>query len=176
MDPISAIAGITSIIGIGMSIFGSSAASAAARQEAAAEQQIVAQEEKINKQKQQQMELQVSRQQMQTIRNSQLARSMSLTTAVGQGAQFGTAVPGARGQTQGQAGTETLATSQNLQIGQNIFGLDSQINQYRQQVASLQGNIATDQGLASLGGDITKIGNSNQYASLLGMIPGLKTS
>ena len=176
MDPISMAMGAVSIVGMGMSLFGTSKATAAAQQESQAAQQIANLDIKVNQQRQQQMVLQANRQQLQNVRNVQLARSMALSSATSQGAQFGTGLQGGYGQIAGQGNTQELATNQNLEIGQNIFSLDNQIDQQRILEAQAQGNMATAQGMQALGGDIMKVGGSSQFSSLLGMIPGMSGS
>lgn len=176
MDPISMAMGAVSLVGMGMSLFGTSKATAAAQQESAAVQKIDQLDIQVNQQRQQQMVLQANRQQLQNVRNVQLARSMALTSATSQGAQFGSGLQGGYGQIAGQGNTQKLATNQNLEIGQNIFSLDNQIDQQRMLEAQAQGNMATAQGMQALGGDIMKVGGSNQFSSLLGMIPGMSGS
>jgi hypothetical protein len=176
MDPISMAMGAVSLVGMGMSLFGTSKATAAAQQESAAVQQINQLDIQVNAQRQQQMVLQANRQQLQNVRNVQMARSMALTSATSQGAQFGSGLSGGYGQIAGQGNTQKLATNQNLEIGKNIFGLDNQIDQQRILEAQAQGNMATAQGMQSLGGDLMKVGGSQQFGSLLGMIPGMSGS
>lgn len=166
MDPVSMMMGATSLIGLGMSIFGSTDAAANSSAIAQDSSAIGGLDIKVNQQKQQQMVLQANRSQLQNIRNTQLARSQALTGATSQGAQFGTGLQGGLAQIEGQSTTNAVNTSQNLAIGQNIFGLDNQIDRYRMDIASRQGNQATDQGIASLGGSLMK--GAGPLSSLFG--------
>lgn len=171
MDPITLMMGATSAIGLGMKLFGSSGASSAAREVADASQQIAGLETQENAQRKQQMILTSQRQQIQNVRNSQMARSMALTSATAQGAQFGSGLGGGIGGISGQTSTNYLANSQNLQIGENIFGLDDKINAQKQRIAQAQGNMASSQGLSSMGGDI--MGFAGSFSRIAGMGGGL---
>lgn len=155
MDPISAGLGI---LGLGLSIFGGAKSSSDSKQLYQIQSQETGLEQDVNSQRQQAMVLSAQRQQLQNIRNTQLARSMALNSATGQGAQFGSGLQGGYGQISGQSGVNGLGVSQNLEIGQNIFGLDSQISGLKQQASGVQSNIATDQAISSLGGSISKAG------------------
>lgn len=173
LNPIADISAIVSLTGLGMSLFGSDKAVGVAKQEAGVSSEIAGLEGQVNAQRQQQMVLQSNRQQLQTIRQSQIARSMALTSATNQGAQFGTGLQGGLGQIQGDTDTNLLNNNQNLQIGQNIFGIDSQISQKRMQLAALGGNMASAQGYSALGGGIMKgagaIGQlSGQFTGMFG--------
>jgi hypothetical protein len=48
--------------------------------------------------------------------------------------------------------------SQNLQIGENIFGINNDISNKKIQLSSIQGSMATDQAWSSLGGALVKAG------------------
>ena len=169
MNPVSLMMGATSLIGIGVSLFGTSKASAAAKDESQAGQEIGQLDIQSNEQRRRQMELMANRQQLQLARNTQLARSMALTTASSQtGGTGGSELGGGYGQISGEANTASRATSQNLGIGENIFNIDNQIDQQRIRIAKDQGDLATAQGMQSLGGDITKIGSSSAFSGLLG--------
>ncbi len=168
MDPVSLMMGATSMVGIGMSLFGTSSAMKASKDESQAGMEIGRLDMAANEQRRTQMELMSSRQQLQLVRNSQLARSMALTSATASGAQQGSGLQGGLGQISGQTNTESKATSQNLGIGENIFTLDNQIDEQRIRIAKDQGDLATAQGWQSLGGAVSKIGSTPAFAGLLG--------
>lgn len=152
MDPVSlALAGI----GMATSIFGGMESSRHAKQAAEISSKIAGVQQQQNAQRQQQMELQAGRAQLQNIRNTQRARSMGLTTAVNQGANFGSGLAGGQAQATSQGNYNALGISQNLEIGRNLFGLDNQISGYRQQLSDIQGAQATDQGIMSIGSAIS---------------------
>lgn len=154
----SQIGGLFGLAGIGTSLAGTGMQVAASKAIASDSANIAGLDEQVNAQRQQQMVLTSNRMQLQNIRNSQMARSMAQSSAVNQGAQFGSGLAGGYGQISGQAGTNQLANSQNLQIGQTIFGLDNQIDQQKINIASEQGSMATGQGISALGGAIGGIG------------------
>lgn len=156
MDPISIMMGATSVIGMGMQLFGTNKAAGAASQISGESQAIGKLDMQVNAQRQQQMVLQSQRSQMQNIRNAQSARANAVSGAVSQGAQQGSGLQGGLGQISGEEGTNALANSQNLEIGQNIFGFNNQISQHRINIAALQGQQASGQGLASMGADVVK--------------------
>lgn len=153
MDPLTLGIGA---VGLGMSIFGGVSASQHAEEAARVSGQIAGLEKDVNEQRRTAMELSSRRQQMEVFRNNQRQRAMASNAAVNQGAQFGSGLQGGLAQVQDQSMFNSLGISQNLEIGRNIFGLNDQISGYKAQLSSIQGSMATDQGLASLGGSITK--------------------
>lgn len=174
MDPITMAAGISSLIGTGISLFGSGKANSAGQMEAETMQkeaqvsgQITGLDKQINAQRQQQMVLVNQRQQMQNIRNTQLARSMAINSAVNQGAQFGTGVAGGVGQIAAQGAQNTRDLSQNFQIGQNVFGLNNQIDDLKVKMSELGGQAAMYQGQAAQG---QALANSGAAIGRLGSI------
>lgn len=186
MNPMADISAAMSLVGLGMSFFGNkkksdatAAMAGVAQNQANASMEIANLDKQVNAQRQQQMVLTANRQQLQVIRNSQLARSMALTSASGQGAQFGSGLAGGYGQISGDTNTNLLGIHQNLAIGQNIFGLDNKIDdqkillaQYGADMAKLQGKAAAGAGLASLGGDVGKA--AGPLGSLFGSVGGNK--
>lgn len=169
MDPITI--GLMAV-GTGLQIYGGMKQSGIAKQQAAIGQQQAsisadeaAQEQGINYQKQQQMQLQASRMQLENFRNVQRARAQGLNTAVSQGAQFGSGLQGGQAQATDQGYTNALGINQNLEIGNNIFGYNNAISQDRiksaglqSQSAALGGDAATASGISSLGGALVKTG------------------
>src|SRR5258705_13379798 len=96
---------------------------------------IITSEQNIEQQKQNAMEIDARRQQMEIIRNQQRGRALSLTTAVARGGSGfvsgASARGGAYGQISGQTGTNLLGVQQNLEVGRNIFGLNTDISNQR---------------------------------------------
>lgn len=174
MNPIADISAAISLVGLGTSIFGGAQSSSAtssmsrvAQAEADANSRVSGLEQQINGQRHQQMVLDTSRQQLQIIRNTQLARSMAINSASGQGVSAmgsgSSGLMGGLGQISGDSGRNIEGINQNLQIGNNIFGFNDQISQQKQllaqlggQMAVLQGKSAQGQGIASIGGAVTK--------------------
>lgn len=155
MDPISI--GL-SVVGLGMQLFGGIKGAEVAHQQADVSSQIAGDEQKVNEQKQAQMKLQAQRAQMEVFRNAQRARAQATNSATQQGAQFGSGLQGGLAQISDDASTNLLGISQNLEIGQNIFGINNDISAKKMQLAQLGGEAATDQGIASLGGALIKAG------------------
>lgn len=153
MDPLTL--GIAAV-GIGMQVFGGMSASEHANQANQVQQQIAGLEQGVNGQRRDAMELSGRRQQMEVFRNNQRQRAMATNAAVNQGAQFGSGLQGGLAQVQDQSMFNSLGISQNLQIGRNIFGLNDQITGAKAQVSSIQTQMGQDQGIASLGGSISR--------------------
>lgn len=180
MDPFTLIIGAASLFGTGMQLFGAKkqadTQSQAAQQSAQIAGQVSEQEIAANAQRKTAMELNARRQELEVFRNSQRARSMALTSATSQGAQFGSGLQGGYGQISGQTGVNASGIEQNLAIGQNLFGIDDRISQLRSQSASMQANYqsqsATYQGISNLGGAVAK--SATPFANMFG--GGLQSS
>lgn len=119
--------------------------------------------------RQQAMEASGRRQMLQNVRNAQMARSMALSTATNQGAQFSSGLQGALSSISGQANTNTANISENLQIGRQMFGLESQLAGEKQQMAMVQSEEATNQAVGGVFGSLSKAGGP--LGNILGMIP-----
>ncbi len=153
MDPITL--GIAAV-GLGISIFGGMSSAAVSKQQAQVSGQIAGDEQQINVQRQQQMQLEARRSQLQNFRNTQRLRAQSTAAAVNQGAQFGSGLPGGQAGIQDQSLENSRGIYQGMAISNNIFDINSDISGKKQQLASLGGQAAADQGLASLGGALVK--------------------
>lgn len=163
MDPISLGLGV---VGLGLQLWGQSEASSASKQYAAQSSAlargIAGDEQRLNEQKRIAMELSGKRQVMEVFRNNQRLRAQATAAAVNQGAQFGTGLLGGLAQIEGQSQDNALGINQGLITGRNIFGINNDISDKKMQQAQLQAQYQTSQadaqGLASLGGALTKIG------------------
>src|SRR5258706_16049425 len=139
MDPISIGLGLA---GLGLSLFGGAQQADISKQQAqisaqvaGVSGQIAGDELQVQAQKKQQMELEANRQQLQNFRNVQQARAQSLAGATSEGAQFGSGLQGGLAAASTEGGINALGISQNLEIGRNIFGIDTDISQKRIQIA-----------------------------------------
>lgn len=112
----------------------------------------------VNNQRQQQMQLTSQRQGVENLRNTQKAKAMGMAAATNQGAQFGSGLAGAQASQTAQGGYNQLGINQNLQIGQNIFGLDNQIDQQKIAYAQNESAANTSKGMASLFGGGASLG------------------
>jgi hypothetical protein len=155
MEPISVGLGI---VGLGMQLFGGFGAANAQKQIAGLSAGVSQDEQRVNAQKQQQVQLQGRRMQLENLRNVQRARAKDTAAAVSGGAQFGTGLQGGLASASDQGTTNALGINQSLMASQNIFGINSDISGKRVQMANLGGTEATDQGIASLGGAVVKSG------------------
>jgi hypothetical protein len=155
MDPISLAIGA---VGLGMQIFGGIGASQNAKEAAAINQDVAKQEQSINERKMTQMAIESRRMQLENIRNNQRARALSEATAVNQGAQFGSGLQGGQAQINDQTLFNMQGVNQAIQTGSQIYGLNSIISEDKQKLASVQSDMATNQGIASLGGSVMKAG------------------
>ena len=159
MDPISI--GLQAV-GMGMKLYGAfsgaSDSSKYAEEMNRQEQQKFGLEKAVNQQRQQAMELSGRRQQLEIFRNTQRARAMGLNASVNQGAQFGSGMPGGQASAQNQGFFNAAGVNRNLEVGRNIFGLDSQITDINATESTLKANYqssqAKSQAWSSLGGSI----------------------
>ncbi len=155
MDPLSI--GLQ-VVGFGLQMFGAFGASNNAHQIAEVNKGIAADEQKINEQKRQQMLLESRRKQMEIFRNEQRQRAMATAAAVNQGAQFGSGLQGGLAGVTSMSLFNSQGINQNVEIGQNIFGINNDISSKKMQLAELGADQAQNQGLASLGGSLMKAG------------------
>lgn len=158
MNPLSDLTAVTQVVGLGMSLFGGASAASDAKQAAQIQSKIAGYEGELEDQRHTAMELSAHRQQLEILRNNQRHRALAINNATQQGAQFGSGLQGGLAQVEDQGLFNLAGVNQNLEIGQAMFGINKQITQQKQQLAMVQGQQATDQGLASLGGAITRAG------------------
>lgn len=158
MDPISMLSTAVSVVGMGVSLFGGASAASDAKQAANIQSNIAGKEGELEGQRHTAMELSARRQSLEIVRNNQRNRAMAVNNAVSQGANLGSGLQGGMAQIEDQGLFNLAGVNQNLQIGEAMFGINQQITQQKQQLAQVQGQQATDQGLASMGGAITKAG------------------
>src|ERR1700722_7108390 len=91
IDPISATLGV---VGLGMQLFGGFASAANAGEIASVSADEATQEQNINNQKQQAMELDARRQQLQIIRTNQQTQALAVARGTSQNAQLGSGLAG----------------------------------------------------------------------------------
>jgi len=144
--------------GVLKKIYGSITGSQTAGRISEVNQQIAIDEGQINEQKRKAMELSGRRQQLEVMRNNQRLRAQATNAATNQGAQFGSGLQGGLAQIEDQSFFNLQGINQNLEIGRNVFGINADISQKKQQLASLGGDLATDQAIGSLGGALMRMG------------------
>jgi hypothetical protein len=156
MDLGSLAGGIGGLVSVGGGIIGSQESVEGAKAKAAAQRQIAQLEIQADAQRRQAMEISARRTMLQTVRNAQQARSMALSAAVNQGAQFSSSAASGQAQSSNQAAYQNLGVSQNLQLGENLFNINAQIDQQKMAEADAETKIAEGQGTSSLFGSIGK--------------------
>lgn len=148
MEPISA------LLGLGLSIFGTVGSMNAAGEQNKEQQKQIGLQQQLEGQRHQQMVLNSERQSMEAFRTQQRMRAMGLEAATQQGAAQGSGLQGAYGQVRGQSGVNQLGISQNEQIGENMFGINSQISSNKISMAETQQKSQMYGGISSIGGSI----------------------
>lgn len=151
MDPFTIGAGI---VGLGLQAFGLFGATDSAAKAAEISKQIAGKEQEVNEQKRLQMHFEANRMQLQQYRNIQRLRAQGTAAAVNQGASSGSGLQGGLAETQSSGMTNIAGILGNLQFGDTIFGLNSQISDYKKQMADVQASQAESQAWASLGGSL----------------------
>lgn len=146
--------------GLAAQAYGAFSSYQTSKQVAGVNQNISAAEQGIEGERHKQMVLNTRRQQVENIRNANLARSIALTTSTSQGAQQGSGFSGGQAQISGMERYNSLGITQNQQIGESVFGYNAQISQYKQQLAALGGDQAMSQGISQFGGNMMNIGAS----------------
>jgi len=156
----------TAVAGIGMQVVGMQKQASASKEMAAQQQEQIRLQQQAEAQRQQMMELDARRKQMEIFRQQQRTRAMAVSTANNQGGLFGSGIQGGLGQIAGQAGTQLTSLGQNLEIGRNIFGINSQISDSRILSSQAQSQYMSGQSISALGG--TLISNIGRINSLTG--------
>jgi len=159
-DPVSAGFGIA---GLATSIYGGIEQMNDAKQEAQISQQEVGIEEQQDATRQQAMHLQEQRMNTQITRNMQSQRAYALSAqAAGGGStmagQTNSSFGGAIGSISGAGNTSMLTNSANLQSADRMFALNASLDQLKNQMAGVQSNMATAQGISSLGSGLMGAG------------------
>jgi len=156
-------------VGLGMQIFGGSSQSKASAEAAKISKDEALHEQNINNLKTKQMELEAHRSQLQTVRNMQRARALGIASAVSQGANKGSGLQGSLAQISDQANWNNLGIGQALMIGQDVNKENNYISQDKMKMADVQSDMASAQGLSSLGGSLVKsAGLFGQFGSSIG--------
>lgn len=145
----------TAVASVGLSAFGTKESVGGAQDAAAASQQITQGELKQDQIRQEAAAMDARRRELQTIRESQKARAMALTSATAQGAGLGSGLQGGYGQIQGDTATNYLGIAQNLEFGQRLYDVNAnEINPAKVALSQAQGRMATGQGMSSFGGSL----------------------
>lgn len=156
MDPLTM--GLAAI-GLATQVFGGFSAASHAKEAYGIQSQITGLEGQVNQQRKQAMELSARRQSMEIFRQNQRAQSMAINNATNQGANYGNSsgLAGGLSQINSQSSFNLEGINQNLQIGENIFGLDDKISKQKLALSQVQSSQVTDQAISNLGGSLIKI-------------------
>jgi hypothetical protein len=145
-----------SLLGLGISLFGGNEEAEARKKMAAVSQEKFQHEQEINDQREIQMQMSSRRQSLEIIRNTQRARAMGLQAAVSQGASKGSGYAGGQGEEASRGFFNLQGINQNLEIGENIFGINKLITQNNMKLSQLQTEVSEAQGTQSIGAGISK--------------------
>lgn len=157
--------------GLAMSAAGLFSSYSASQDQAAIQQQMLAQQQAAERERKKLMELDARRKQLEVVRHMQRARSLALTNATRQNAGLGSGLQGGYGQISGEGGNNLLGIFQNLQLGRNMFDINSRLTALGSQYSQAGSQLAFGQGLTSLGGAF--IGNAGKIGDIAGAIPNM---
>lgn len=160
---IAAIGLAVSAVGVGTSVYGA-VTQANAQKKAAQEQK---KQEELRKQ---QMNLEAMRRKREIIRQSQIASARSTATAAAQGGSESSGLAGALSTISTQAGGATLATSQNQELGNEMFASNARLAGYMGDAAQGGSIAGIGNGIGSLGGAIM---NQSRTIARIGSSYGL---
>lgn len=149
---------ITSLVGIGTSVYASEKEAGLSQQYYGLSQEISQTEGQENYQRYLAMIYGNNRQQMENLRKAQQTQAAAREASVGAGAQFTSAAAGAQSQISAQAGWNTEGLSQARQTGTALYNLSNQITGLQTQQAGIQTQMADWQGIAAIGQGITQAG------------------
>lgn len=144
------------LAGLGISAYGAIKGAQDAEEAAQSGIQIANLERQQNAQRQLAMQITGRQQQLQQIRTNQLAQAQATAAATNQGAQFGSGLAGGKAGIQDQSAANLTGINQQLDIGNQIFGLDAQISDQKMAQYKAQSDAATDSGIGALGGMLLK--------------------
>lgn len=162
MEPISMMLMIGA--GLGLEAFGGMKSHSASKDYNAAQVQSIALQQQVEEKHRTAMELDARRKQLENLRQVQRASSLGLAASVNQGSQFSSGAAGGQSQVASQGAWNSTGISQNLQIGEDIFGLNSQISTQKIAMANAQQNMQTGQAISQFGGQL--IGASGAFGRL----------
>lgn len=160
------IAGLaSSLFGLGEKSSGTDLQVRGAKEQAAAAAEQARLEQQVEAQRFSAMQLDARRRQREAIRIQQRTSAMAIASGIAQGAEGGSGLQGGLAGIAGQTGVNLAGISQNLGIGENIFGLNAQISQQKIRsaqagtlIAEGQGQIAKGQGFQQLGASLVSAG------------------
>jgi len=162
MEPIST--GVMAAIGLGFQAFGMFSSQSSAKEYNEAQTKEIALEQQRNALQYKAMVLKARRDNIQILRQTQQARAAGLVAATSQGAQFSSSAAAGQGQASAQGAWNSLGIAQNLEIGKDIFSVDSQISQSKIQMANAQMGMQEGQAFSSFGSSL--MGSATPFGRL----------
>lgn len=152
-------------IGLAGSIFEGMQASKLSQDEASLSQANAYDEERITNLHQQQMHLFNNRQNMENLRNVQKAQAQTRAAGIASGSQYGSGVQGSLSAESAMGGRNAMQLGQDLSVGDQIFAQTKDIDQNKIQMANIQGQMASAQGLQSIFGGASSFGGDLMKAA-----------
>lgn len=152
------------LIGAGFDIYGAITGMQAANQAYGEQQQMTATEVAMNNLRQQAMQLDAGRKTIQVARETQLAKARGEAAAVNQGGSVmtgnaSTGFSGGQAQATSAGAYNTLGINQDLQIGNQLFGLQNTLTMQQLALAGYQSQENNAKGWMSIGQGIASAGN-----------------
>lgn len=152
----AALTTIIAAVGIAAGIAGTAVSYMGAQEQADANKKMQAEQKKQEALRQQQMNLEAMRKKREIVRQANFARASSLSTATNQGGAESSGFQGALATISGNAGRGSLATSQNQQLGNDMFASNARMAGFMGQAQSGASMASMGSGISSLGGALTQ--------------------
>lgn len=144
------------ILGLGVSIFGTVMQMDAAQKAAAAQKKALQFQMQAEASREQASKLDAMRRKREAIRQGIIQRSQALSTGTNQGAQYGTALPGAYGQIGGQTAFNIAGITGQQMLAGDVFAANRGVFRARKDEADAGAQSALGAGISSLGGALGK--------------------
>jgi len=144
------------MIGLGVSAAGVGTQMYAMSQQAKVQKEMAEKQKEAEALRQQQMNLESMRRKREMIRSAQASSAMAVASATNQGGGESSGLAGALSTVSGRSGNSLLATSQNEELGNKMFGINSQMATLQGERAGYEGMAGMGSGLSSLGGMMVK--------------------
>jgi hypothetical protein len=148
----SVVIGAAALGGLAMSYSGAQKQQKAQEAQAASQAAAIAEQKRAEALRRRQMELDVSRRKREMIRTQVASMGTAEAVATNQGAQFGSALPGAYGGISGRTGVNMLGVNQNAELGGQIFDSNMRVSDHYRDAAMAGGEAAQGAGMVSMGG------------------------
>lgn len=157
------------LVGLGIGLYGMLGAQKAAKQESAISMQEAGVEEQQNRVRQQAMQLDAAHKRVTIAQQTQLAMAQGKAASVASGAgimgaNVSSGYKGGQGQAEAKGAYNTLGINQGEELGNQMFNLTDQLDQYKIQMMQAQSKQATNQGWINFGESV--LGSAGNIAKL----------